>query len=296
MLAHNLKKILGLIPEALPLVKRASISEDFPVDNKDSCIASSLSIAYASQVEYQPIDRSDIEKVAKAQELFQVKDAVAELSKKMVKVATLKSVSTSMDTKELYIVKEANFEGGLKGFPDYTELSKEAAQLYGESKKLSIEPSDFVKRYSGNAYLDKEAAIVALSARYQTSHNINFVKIAKAIHGLDTLHLKPETVQDICSTVSQMDKEAGISAHGFDFYKEALITKEAELASKLIVQVCGKEIPYSSIARLDPETIANYAGQDISDQISNGPLAAKSAVEALPISLQKVISNLVANS
>lgn len=295
MLAYTLKDILTLVPEAMPLVKEAHIDQEMPLDNRDSCIATALQLKYQEAVAYQPTDVFALEKVAKAVRLYGVEDIVADLSEKLVKAANDRRAAQSFDAKTEYLTKQAHFEGENTGIPDPLRLFEEASRLYKEAQAVGVEPSETVRRYSGHAFLSKEAAVKSLAARYQATQNPDFVKIARAINQLDTATMKPETIRDICSTISQMDKEAGLHARGFDFFREALLTKEAAVVTSLNVKLCGKEVPYESILRVGRDRIAKYIGEDVAKEIDAGPVNAKQVLETLPLDLQRLICDLIQN-
>ena len=295
MLAYTLKEILTLVPEALPLVKEAHVDQEMPLSNRDSCIATALQLKYHEAVEYKPVDVFSIEKVAKAVRLYGVEDVVSDLSDKLVKAANERKANAGRDLKAEYLTKQAAFDGEGTGFPDPQRLADRAAELYKEAQAVGAEPSENVLRYSGHGFLSKEAAVKALAARFQATKNPDFVKIASALNRLDTLTMKSETIQDICSTVTQMDKEAGLHAKGFDFYREAILTKEAAVVTSLNVKLCGKEVPYESILRVGRDRIAQYIGEDVAKEIDAGPMNAKQVLETLPLDLQRLICDLIQN-
>lgn len=295
MLAYTLKDILTLVPEALPLVKEAHIDQDMPLGNRDSCIATALQLKYQEAVSYTPADVFAIEKVAKAVRLYGVEDVVSDLSDKLVKAANDRRAGRTHDVKGEYLTKQAYFEGEGSGFTDSVRLSEVAGELYKQAAAAGVEPSERVQRYSGHAFLSKEAAVGSLAARYQATKNPDFVKIASAINRLDTAAMKTETVQDICSTVAQMDKDAGLHSLGFDFYREALLTKEAAIRSAMTVKLAGKDVPYESIARVGRGNIAQYIGEDVAKEMDKGPAHAKQVFETLPLDLQTLVCNLTKN-
>lgn len=295
MLAYTLKEILTLLPEALPLVKEAHIDQDMPLGNRDSAIATALQLKYHEAVDYRPADVFAIEKVAKAIRLYGVEDIVSDLSDKLIKAAATRRLALGRNYKDEYMQKEAAFHVESTGYSDPLRVVGQAEQLYKEAQAVGAQPSDEVVRYSGNGYLDKEAAIRSLAARYQATQNPDFVKIASAINKLDTFTMKPETVQDICRTISEMDKEAGISAKGFNFYREAILTKEAELGSVMNVKLCGKQMPFEKIARVGRDRISQYIGEDVAKEMDRGPLHTKQAFEALPLDLQRMVVDLTKN-
>lgn len=293
MLAHSLKPILELVPEALPMIKKASLDQDMPLDCRDSCIATALELKYHEYVDHKSIDVFAITKVAKAVELYGVEKEVSELTDKMVKAARAQVAARAEDKTESYMHKQANFDGDLTGFVDFSEISDRADSLYKYAQTLNLDPSDSVKRYSGHGYLDKKASLEALAARYQATNNTNFVKIAQALYRRDLYTMRSEAVLDICKTISEMDKQAGLSVKGFNFFKEAVMTKSA--ASAMMVKLCNKEYPYESIARLGKDRIAQYIGEDVAKEFDSGPMNAKQVLETLPADLQRILCNLLKN-
>lgn len=294
MLAHSIKPILSLIPEAMPLIKQASLDQDMPVDSRDSCIASALALKYQECVSHKPVDFLAFEKVATAVDLYGVKGIVNSLNSKMVKEAATRSLAARENPKEAFLTKQAGFSGELSGFSDLESSSKTAVELYKQAAELGAEPSLDVKRYSGHGYLDKKASIEALAGRFQATGNPNFVKIASAIYKMDTLNLKPETVLDICQTVSSMDKEAQLSSRGFNFFKEAVLVKSA--ASVLTIRLLNKDCPYETIARVGRDRVSKFIGEDVAKSMDSGPEEAKAVIETLPLDLQTVLSNLIKNT
>jgi hypothetical protein len=297
MLAYTLKDILSLVPEALPLVKEAHVDQEMPLDNRASCIATALALKYNEQINYKPADVFKLDKLAKAIELHGVSDIVDDLSNKMIKAAHERTIAEGVNRnrRSEYLMKEAAFAGESTGFGlGPLRLVSQAETLYKEAQEQGLEPSEDVTRYSGHGYLHKEAAIKSLAARYQASKDSNFVKIASAINRLDTATLKAETVQDICKTITEMDKEAGIAALGFDFYREAILVKSAAVASALSVKLCGKEYPYEKVLRVH-HLLGDYVGKHIPDAMKRGHFEGKHALEELHPDLQRVVMDVVNN-
>lgn len=294
MLAHSIKPILSLVPEALPLVKQASLDQDMPVDSRDSCIASALALKYHECVTHTPVDFFAIEKVANAVELYGIKGIVSNLNSKMIKEAHARTLASFENPKESFLTKQAGFSGELTGFTDLSRVSTEAVELYKQASVVGVEPSEDVKRYSGHGFLDKKAAIESLAGRFQATNNTNFVKIASAIYKMDTEKMKPETILDICQTVTMMDKEAQLSSRGFNFFKETLLVKSA--ASVLSIKLLNNNVPYETIARVGRDRVAQFIGEDVAKCMDSGPAEAKAVIETLPMDLQTVLSNLIKNT
>lgn len=293
MLAHSIKPILELVPEALPFIKKASVDQDLPLDNADSCVASALELKFHEHVDGKSVDIFAMDKVASAVTLYGVSEVVKDLTEKMVKAAHYQAMSKLENPEETYLSKQASFEGDLTGFADYSTSAESALHLYKQASELGLTPSEAVLRYSGHGFLDKKAAVEGLAARFQATQNVNFVKIASAIGRMDTLSMRPETVFDVCKTISSMDKEAGLSAKGFNFFREAILTKSA--ASALSVTLCGKQVPYEQIEKLGRHRIAQYIGEDVAKEMDSGPMNAKQVFETLPADLQQILCNLLKN-
>lgn len=265
-----------------------------PLDNKDSCIATALKLKYHEKVAFKAVDVFEIEKVAKAVKAYGVEDQVLALTERMVKAAQDRAATAAAIATDDYLTKQAYFEGELSGLRPEGTLSKQAAELYDEAISKGITPSDEVIRYSGHGYMDKEAAVKALANRYNATQNPSFVKIAAAIHKIEG-HLKPETIRDICDTIADMDKEAGLSTRGYNFYKETILTKEAQVISALKVKLCGQDVPFEKIAKLGKGRFCAYIGDDIGAEYDRGPVHFKQVLETLPMDLQKVALHLTKN-
>lgn len=296
MLAYTLKHIVELVPEALQHVKQASIEKDLPLDNRDSTLASALSLQYHMHVDGKPIDVFAMEKVAQAVELYGVGNVLNELTENMILSHRANIVADRFDPVAEYHTKSAGFEGELTGFHDVEGLAIAAEELYKEASDLGVEPPDSILRYSANAYLDKKAAVESLAARYQASGDVGFAKIAVALGRMITETIAPAAVQDICRTVSGMDKRAGLHVKGFDFYREALLTKEAEVTSSLRVRIAGSDVPYETLARLGKDTIGKYVGADVAKEMDGGPQNFKQVLETLPLDLQRIVLDLTKNA
>lgn len=295
MIAYHLKDILRLVPESTDFVKKANLELDFPLGSKEDAIASSLAVTYLTQVspDYTKIDRHTIEKVASAVGLFNVSTQAAEFNDKLVKRASEERAERDRieGRKSNCLVKQAMFETSLSGNYDPGSMASLAESLVKEAAELNLDVNETVRRYAGEYSLDKQAAIRSLNSRYHATKNADFAKIATAISGMPDEGYKSETVQDICKTISHMDKEANLQVMGFDFYKEALITKSAA-STCLPIKLAGTTVPYESIQRLGRDNLSRYIGEDVAKEFDKGPQDTKIALETLPLDLQRVILKL----
>lgn len=295
MIAYTLKNVLSLVPEAAGLVKQASLDKEYPLDNKDACLASALCIAYHANIDHDTVNPYLIEKIASAVKLHDLTNTVASLSTMMVNRSRLTKQAEAKDEKAEYMTKEASFEGERCGLVDFDRLTKLAEDLYEEALSLNLTLSDAISLYSGNAYLSKEAAVGALRARFQLTQDPVFVKLAVAIDSNDRFNPSRQTIQDLCKTVARLDKQASLSTKGFDFYKEALIVKKAGYSATMRVRLGNQEFPLEKILRIPPTHLEHYMGKDFADELKGDPANAEALVEALPDDLKQVLLTLLKN-
>ena len=295
MLAYSLKHVVELVPDSFELVKQASITEEYPVDSASSAAASALAIEYNKYIGNRSVDPETMMKVASAVELYGIKDQVDSLCDQLQKAAYDLALASLQDPVADYHVKEAGFVGDLSGFSEPETRNAAATRLYKEAQETKAEPCEQVRRYSGNAFLSKSAAVEALASRYKATGEVGFAKIAVALGRMNETLFKPETVQDICRTVTGMDKQANLHLRGYDFYREALMTKEAELVSSLRVRLAGVEVPFETIQRVGKDRISQYVGADVAKEMDGGPAHFKQVLETLPLDLQRLVVDLTKN-
>lgn len=288
MLAHNLKGILSIVPEALGMVKEANLEEDFPVNSADSASASYLRIHYLTKVAGKIVDESTYNMVTKAATLYGVKDV---LDPMISKFSSLDKSASSISPVPV-TVAEAGFEGDLSGFSFLNiEKTAEAAEMlydiYGEAIT-----SPQVLRYSGHAFLDKQAAIQSLSNRYYASKNPDFVKLARSV--LDEINPADfKAVKGVCEKVTLMDKKAGLDIIGFNFYKEALFTSKQDFIKSASVILAGEEVPMEKVISFGKDGIASTLGKDVADGMTDCPVHNKAVLESLPRDLQIMLKSVL---
>ena len=293
MLAHTLKSILEFVPDALPLVKQASVDKEMPLDSRDSTIATALQMKYFEKIAYQAVDVFELEKVAEAVKAYGVADEVNRLTEVMVKSAQEAKSYKDRNSVDTYMLKVSSFEGNLNSMST-SDRGEMADSLYKEAQERKLVPSDDVILYSGNGYFSKEAAVKSLSVRYHSTKNENFVKLASAI-GKQPTNMDPSVVRTIGETISEMDKEAGLHFRGHNFFRETCFVKEAAFKGTITVKVANKDIPYEHLERVGRGNIASYLGEDIAKEMDAGPMNFKNVVETLPMDMQHVLSSLVKN-
>ena len=292
MLAHYIKPVLELVPEAMPMIKQASVDKDLPTDGRDSCVASALAVEYMIKIAHKPVDLDDMEKIAIAVQMYGAESEVNDMKVLMVKRAHAKREADEANSIHAYLLKEASFWGDISGMCDTNNRADKAEALYKEACDKGITPSEEVQLYSCHGTFSKEAAVKSLSVRHSLTGNGQFIKLASSIATAD---MTPELVAKTCRAISEMDKTAGLSLRGFNFYRETILTKEAVVKSALLVKVDGKDVPYEKIEKLGKSRIGQYIGADIAKEMDSGPANFKSVVETLPLDLQRVLSNLLKN-
>ncbi len=291
MLAHNIKEILLLVPEATSMVKQASLEEEFPTDSKDSTCASYLRIEYLEKVAGRRVSLDTVHKVRQAAELYGVDEKLQEYKgrfKTREKRASAPGNEFGLSIREI----EAGFEGdlaglGFLGIEKAASAAKNIVQEYGKLVK-----SAEVLRYAGVAYLDKEAAVKTLANRYFATKDTSFVKVARLV--VDEIRENDTAaIGALCDTVTKLDKQAGLDIIGFNFYKEALLTKKAALASAMMVNLAGTQTPWESIQKFGKDRIASTLGADIAKGLTGDPVNDKAVLESLPRDLQVMLGSLV---
>lgn len=290
MLAHNIKQILEIAPEAMELVKQANLEEEFPTNNKDSVVASALRIEYLTKVAHKAVDYEVMGKVAKAVDLYGIGDDIGPLIERIGKAAEFEKVASMTRPEEDLRYAEVSFEGSLTGIVDLEKAASVAQDLY-ENYGEEIQ-SDIVKTFAGKDYLNKEAALGALVARYQASKNPTFVKIASALRDTDEYSLSTEDKVKLGNTITALDKQAHLDVSGFNFWKEAFV-KEAALSTVCTVQLAGIQYPYEKIQKLGKDRIASAIGKDVAGELTGNPAHDKQVLETLPLDLKEILSRML---
>lgn len=275
MLAYNIKDILEIIPEAMPMVKKASLEDEFPTNNKDSVCASFLRIEYLTKVASTPVDEETITKIKKAADLYGVTEELYKLASAFDYTPPQEDPLEKLAT---------DFYSNVDNMFSIEKTASLAEQLYREGC------DDEIKRYSANAWLNKEAAVKSLANRYYASKDSSFVKVARLV--IDNVKENDfDTLRKVCHTVTELDKKAGLDLIGFNFYKEALITKEAAFKQALSVTLAGETFPYDKIERFGKERIASVVGQDVAKEFGSDITNNKYMLESLPRDLQIMLKS-----
>ena len=216
MLAHNIKAVLTLVPEALEFVKQASLEQDFPVDNKDSAAASYLTAAYLTKTAGKVLDIDLLKKLEKAASLYGIKE---DLDKFIPRFTQMTKQASEEEVTQMVKEAEAMFTGDLCGFLNIIRASEKADELMQKyAEKIT---SEDVKRYAGKAWLNKEAAVQSLANRHVATKGAvpAFLKIARLV--ADSVAENDFlSIHDICKATALLDKQAGLDMIGFNPFNE----------------------------------------------------------------------------
>lgn len=286
MLAHNLKEILELIPEARDMVKKASVEQEFPTDNIDSVCASYLRVGYLTKVAQKVVDQKIVDHINKAAQMYKVAETLSALAKKGFSPQLEKAASTQEKADDLLV----KFEEALHSFQGLEKTAEIAEQIVDQD--LNLYHNEAILRYSGKCWLNKTAAVRSLANRYYATKDSDFVKIAELVN--DRLHENDfDNIRKVCHAVTHLDKKAGLDIIGFNFYKEALVTKVAALPSMLTVDVLGTEVPYESILKFGKDRLRAVLGDSVADSFTDDPVNNKYMIESLPRDSLLVLKNAV---
>lgn len=286
MLAHKIKDILTIVPEAMDMVKQASLEQDYPTDSRDSTIASYLAMHYMMKVAHKPVDYDAIFKVEKAASLYNIEKEVKPLLEKMDNHVVLEKSASTVDLGAL----QARFEGDLTGFSDLEKCASEAQEMYATyGEDLT---SDIIKTFAGKDILNKEAALGALVARYEISKDAKFIKLASILRNVDELNLTDGEKVKLGNTVTALDKQANLQVKGFNFWKEAFV-KEAAFNTICEVRLSNIPYPYEKIQKLGKARISQAIGQDVANELTGNAAHDKQVLETLPLDLQEILSRML---
>lgn len=283
MLAHHLKAVLTIVPEAMGFIKEASVELDFPTNSKDSTAASYLTAQYLIKSAGKVLDTSLLAKLEKAANLYGIK---TKLDGFVHRFTVMEKKSSEEETRGMVKQAQSMFEGELCGFLNIIDAANTAETLL--EKFAGYITSEEVKRYAGHAWLNKEAAMYSLANRYlATNKSIPaFIKIAKLIEDSNMRSDDFAEIKEITKAVAYLDKQAGLDLRGFNPYKEFLMTKKAAVESATSVKLNGQEVPYLKIAKLGKDSIGNFLGKDVSAAMTGDVCNDKAVLEALPRDLQ----------
>ena len=286
MTVHILKQAFEMVPAAYELCKTASIGDGLSTSSKENTLASATKILYMDKVAGMKIDPDEMVKVATAVRLYGLSSTVSEIADTMTRRGMMKVASVQEVQNEVAIAEDV-FMTKMAGITNIEKRAHMASKLYDEYSDYVTNPS--VKRYACVDEFVKEAAVAALNHRETVAPNYGFKKIAKIIDASDISKLSLEDKRNIANCVTELDKRAGLTWKGFDFYAESFITKEAA-CSALMIKIDKTDVPVENILKAP---IASILGQDVASEIGSDPYQAKAVIEALPLDSQRLLLSRV---
>ena len=291
MLVYYIKDILSIAPEAIEFIKQANLESEFPSESKDSVAASYLSMNYLTKVAHKPVDLDKYKKIEKAAELYNLPSVLSSIVQKFEQVDLEKKAAAQRipQAEEFEMVKN-HFKGNLSGFVyDLEKVAEEAEAIYETFDGAKDVPE--LRIYAGHGFLQKEAALGSLAARYQATKDARFLKVARIVENTEPLEYTPDNLRKLAHTVTKLDNEYHLGAKGFNFYKEAM-TKEA---SGVCIRLMGQQVPYEKIRKFGNDRIGSILGADVGKSLTGDVGNDKAVLESLPRDLQALLHSHVKN-
>lgn len=286
MLAYDMNEILSIVPDAVGLVKEASLNEEFPLDNADSVCASALRAGYLTKVAGKQVPYSTQESIEKAVQAYGLEQSLKPLHDRMTKYASALAAERHYDKKASLELSEDVLASGFGYGCDLIKQANYAASLvdrYGDSNYQEV-----TLRYSGSLPLSEPLLFEALEKRAFVTKNSDYgvIKDSIASYTVDALNAESrEKRASLAQFIATLDFKCGY--HG-DIYKDAFV-KEA--ACK--VRLKTKEVSWESIQKLGKGHIKDLVGKDVADALTGDYANDKAVIEALPLDERGVIERFV---
>lgn len=273
MLAYQMHDILKIVPEAVSLTKEASLSEEFPLDSKDSVLASGLRVAYLTKVAGEQVNYAVQEKVANAAVAFGLTDTLEKFASRIEAFGAAEKKASLYNEDETLALQTEVLRGQL-GF--HQDLLKVASYAEGLCERFGSKVSDVdALRYSGSMALDYGLLENALQKRaYETQDTrYNDVLNVVADFGIDSLNLASrEKRASVAKSIAGLDQE---HFYNGDIYKEAFV-KQASYSIKLKT----KTVPYEN---LDRGKVSDILGKDVASALTGDYANDKAVIDSLPL-------------
>lgn len=284
------QEVLAYVPELKEMVKSASEADGFPVSSKEEALMSSVKVGYMVKVAKASTEGLDLTKIAKASELYGVAEQAAQIVESIAAKAMVKKANHEKLAAEI-IIAEDNFQALQGGIVNTEKLTKIARTLYdNHGEDLTL---DAIKQYACAGYMEKSATIRALKARHRASGIEAFEKLASAMESFDTGSMPLEDKRKLADFINGLDKKAGLVARGFNIFEEVFMTKKAQIASALMVNITNnKAVPVEKIMSVAPDLVG-VLGADVVKELQGDPTTVKSVVESLPLDLKSILAKYV---
>lgn len=283
MLAYDMNDILRIVPEAVGMIKEASLQEAFPVDNKDSALASGLRIEYLTKVAGEQVNYATREKVAMAITAYGVS---SELEKMASKIATFgaaeKRASLYNETETLHLQEEV-LRGNLGFHQDLVKVAGYAEDIV--SRFNGQEFSYETQLYSGAMAFGKDQFENALQKRaYVTGDNsYNDVLTVVSDISIEALNLGThEKRASVAKAVASLDQK---HFYNGDIYRETFV-KQASYN----INLGNKSVPYENI---DRNRVGDVLGKEVQAALTGDYSNDKAVLESLPLDERHALGNFL---
>ncbi len=273
MLAYDIKDILQIVPEAEELTKQASLSEAFPIDNRDSAFTSGLRIAFLTKVAGEQVSYVVQEKVANAVAAYGM---TSELEKMATKIAAYgeqeKQAALYNPTETLWLQEEV-LRGNL-GF--HQDLLKVAS--YAEEIVSRFDGSDFsyeTKLYSSALPFGKDEFENAMQKRAYTTGDATYTEILGVVNdfGIEALNLGPQEKRaSVVKAVTELDQK---HFYNGDAFRESFV-KQASYS----INLGSKTVPWEKINK---DHVGDVLGKEVSASLTGDYANDKAVLESLPL-------------
>ena len=282
-------ELLAYAPELKELVKSAEQVDSLSTASKGETLFSYVKMGYMEKVAGVAVDNTERMRVLRASTLYGIEKQAKEIVKLIETRVKVKQASEMTKQAELAIAQDT-FEAMEAGYVNQDKMVKMARAL-DEAFHDDI-TSKSIKAYACDGYLSKSAAERSLKSRYLATSDEAFNKLAMMLDHLNTDTFTVDDKRKFADFIHGLDKKAGLTAKGFNVYKEIFLTKEAA-ASAIMVNVSPmKSVSVEKIMAIAPD-LAPTIGPDVAKELQGDPINVKHVVESLPLDLKSIIAKYV---
>lgn len=286
MLAYDLNNILQIVPEAVGMVKEASLSEEFPIDSKDSTLASGLQIAYLTKVAGESVDYVIQDRVSRAAIAYGISGEIEKLASRIEAFGMAEKQASLYNAQESLQLQEEVLRGGL-GF--HQDLIKVAGYAEGITARFNGQDFSYeTQLYSGSLPIGESEISNALQKRAYETGDTRYNDILNVVteFGVESLNLGAhEKRASVAKTVVGLDQE---HFYNGDFFREAFV-KEASYN----INLGSKSVPFEKIARLGSAHIGDILGKDVAAALTGDYGNDKAVLESLPLDEKNALGRFV---
>ena len=273
MLAYNMKDILLIVPEAEELTKEASLQEAFPMDNRDSAVASALRIEYLTKVAGEEVSYAIREKVAQTIEVYGLTAEMMKMASKIEEFGLAEKQASLYSPEETLHLQEEVLRGNLGFHQDLIKVANYAEDIV--SRFNGHEFSQETQLYSASMPMGLSEIENALHKRAYITGDVRYNEILDVVtsFGIDALNLGgQEKRASVAKAVVSLDQE---HFYNGDFFKEAFV-KEASYS----VDLGGKSVPWE---RINKDHVGDVLGKEVSAALTGDYANDKAVLESLPL-------------